>query len=242
MKILGIDTSLTIFSVSVVENDKSLYELRCERSFYRNSRDAGFFSTIKHLLEITNSGHLDAIVLTIGPGMFTSLRVGLAFAKGLYLSQHIPIYAINTLEVIAKSFPGIFFKNKNKGRVIITPVINTFQNEIYVAFYNHRRRIGPDLLITPDCFIKDISSKFKQEDIIIIIGPGAQILKQKITSVKLIRKSKRIILLDSELYFPSAAKAITIALPRIRKKECDNPELLEPYYIKKTSAETEVPK
>lgn len=240
MKILGIDTSLTIFSVSVVENDKILYELRCERSFYRNRRDGGFFSTIKHLLEITNSAQLDAIVLTIGPGMFTSLRVGLAFAKGLYLSQHIPIYAINTLEVIAKSFPGIFFKNK--GRVIITPVINAFQNEIYVAFYNHRRRISPDLLITPDCFIKHISSKFKQEDIIIIIGPGAQILKQKTTSVKLIRKSKRIILLDSELYFPSAAKAITIALPRIRKKECDNPELLEPYYIKKTSAETEVPK
>ncbi len=242
MKILGIDTSSTIFSICLVEEEKILYELRCERSFYKNSKDAGFFSNLKYLLEAMNNPQIDAIAITIGPGMFTSLRVGLAFAKGLYLSRNIPIYTVNTLELIAVSFPGIILKNKIDGRIIIAPVINAFQNEIYVAFYKRHKRIGQDLLITPDFLIKYINNKFKQKDTIIILGPGVQILKQHSTFAKFIKKSEQIILLDAELFFPSAAKAITTALPRIRKKEYDSPELLEPYYIKKTSAEAGVRK
>lgn len=242
MKILGIDTSSTIFSICLVEEEKILYELQCERSFYKDSKDAGFFSNVKYVLEVMNNTQIDAIAITIGPGMFTSLRVGLAFAKGLYLSRNIPIYAVNTLEVIARSFTDIVFKNGKNSRTTVVPVINAFQNEIYVAFYNRHKRIGQDLLIAPDCLMKYINNKFKQKDTIIIIGPGVQILKQHSAFAKSIKKSEQIILLDAELYFPTAAKAIKTALPRIRKKEYDNPELLEPYYIKKTSAETGVRK
>lgn len=242
MKILGIDTSSSIFSICLVEEERVLYELRGERSFYKNSKDAGFFSNLKYLLEAMNNTPLDAIAITIGPGMFTSLRVGLAFAKGLYLSRNIPIYAVNTLEVIARSFPSVVFKNEKNSRTTVVPVINAFQNEVYVAFYIRHKRIGQDLLITPDCLMKYINNKFKQKDKIIIIGPGVQILKEHSNFAKFIKTSKQIILLDAELYFPTAAKAVKTALPRIRKKEHDNPDLLEPYYIKKTSAETGVRK
>jgi tRNA threonylcarbamoyladenosine biosynthesis protein TsaB len=48
---------------------------------------------------------VSALGVAIGPGSFTSLRVGLAFAKGVALARHIPIIGIPTLDVIAAAQP-----------------------------------------------------------------------------------------------------------------------------------------
>jgi tRNA threonylcarbamoyladenosine biosynthesis protein TsaB len=46
-----------------------------------------------------------AVGVAIGPGSFTSLRVGLSFAKGLVLARAIPIIGVPTLDVVASSVP-----------------------------------------------------------------------------------------------------------------------------------------
>ena len=46
-----------------------------------------------------------ALGVALGPGSFTSLRVGLAFAKGLVLACHIPIVGIPTLDIVAAAVP-----------------------------------------------------------------------------------------------------------------------------------------
>ena len=46
-----------------------------------------------------------ALGVALGPGSFTSLRVGLAFVKGLVLARHIPIVGIPTLDVVAAAVP-----------------------------------------------------------------------------------------------------------------------------------------
>jgi len=46
-----------------------------------------------------------ALGVALGPGSFTSLRVGLAFVKGLVLACHIPIVGIPTLDVVAAAIP-----------------------------------------------------------------------------------------------------------------------------------------
>jgi tRNA threonylcarbamoyladenosine biosynthesis protein TsaB len=48
---------------------------------------------------------LQAVGVAIGPGSFTSLRVGLAFAKGLSLARHLPLVGVPTLDVIATAVP-----------------------------------------------------------------------------------------------------------------------------------------
>ena len=48
---------------------------------------------------------ITALGVALGPGSFTSLRVGLAFAKGLVLACHIPIVGIPTLDVVAAAVP-----------------------------------------------------------------------------------------------------------------------------------------
>jgi tRNA threonylcarbamoyladenosine biosynthesis protein TsaB len=58
---------------------------------------------------LARSGHtmdmVSALGVAIGPGSFTSLRVGLAFVKGLALARHIPIIGVPTLDIIAAAQP-----------------------------------------------------------------------------------------------------------------------------------------
>ena len=44
---------------------------------------------------------LNALAVSIGPGSFTGLRIGLSFAKGLAFALHIPIMGISTFEIVA---------------------------------------------------------------------------------------------------------------------------------------------
>jgi tRNA threonylcarbamoyladenosine biosynthesis protein TsaB len=46
-----------------------------------------------------------ALGVALGPGSFTSLRVGLAFVKGLVLARHIPVIGIPTLDIVAAAIP-----------------------------------------------------------------------------------------------------------------------------------------
>ena len=48
---------------------------------------------------------LKALGVAIGPGSFTSLRVGLAFIKGLALARHLPLVGIPTLDIVAACVP-----------------------------------------------------------------------------------------------------------------------------------------
>ena len=51
------------------------------------------------------AGDLQAVGVALGPGSFTGLRIGLALAKGLVFSRHLPLIGIPTLDVLAASQP-----------------------------------------------------------------------------------------------------------------------------------------
>ncbi len=53
----------------------------------------------------TSASSLDAIAVAIGPGSYTGLRIGLAYAKGLSFASGIPIRAISTFEILAQAQP-----------------------------------------------------------------------------------------------------------------------------------------
>ena len=49
--------------------------------------------------------YVQALGVALGPGSFTSLRVGLAFVKGLAIARHVPLIGIPTLEILANAQP-----------------------------------------------------------------------------------------------------------------------------------------
>lgn len=218
MKILGIETSSHLFSLCINEDDTVLYEIKKERTS-GTGRGADFFFEAKKIIDHHKPSTIRAIAVSIGPGMFTSLRVGLSLAKGLALAHKTPIVAVNTLDVIGISLAFV--------QRPILAVINAYHGELYTALYEQGKRTTDYRLILPQEIIKIMKSN------VLILGSGIGVLKDS----GIVANMADIHFVNADFLLPTASKVVSVALPRIRSDNFDDPEMLEPYYIKKTDAE-----
>ena len=147
MKILGIETSSPIFSLCLNDGARVLYDFSRQREF-EGHKDALIFEEANRLIESINGEKIDAIAISIGPGMFTSLRVGLSLAKGISMVYHTPVVAVNTLDAIAMKV--------SCQRSPVVAVINAYRGEIYAAFYATGGRTSDYLLTTPAALMEMI--------------------------------------------------------------------------------------
>jgi tRNA threonylcarbamoyladenosine biosynthesis protein TsaB len=216
LKILGIETSSPVFSLCLNDDDNVLYEFSTHREF-EGHRDALVFEEAKRLVDSIDGGNIDVIAVSIGPGMFTSLRVGLSLAKGFSIVNGTPVVAVNTLDVI-----GVKLSFQVSP---VVAVINAYRGEIYAAFYNSGMRTSDYLLTTP----AQLSDMIRVRTL--VAGPGTALLREGGLDMGVLNVAK------DEEYLLSASRVIAIALPRIKKGDFDEIEFLEPYYIKKTDAE-----
>jgi tRNA threonylcarbamoyladenosine biosynthesis protein TsaB len=216
LKILGIETSSSVFSLCLNNDETVLHEFKKQRDF-KGHRDGGIFDEAKRLLDSLGDEKIEVIAISNGPGMFTSLRVGLSLAKGIALADSTPIVAINTLDVI-----GI---EASRNTSPVVAVINAYRGEIYAAFYNAGKLSGGYLLMTPNELVHSLNVRT------LVIGPGSHLVEE------LEMDTSKLEISQDDQYLPSASKVIALALPRIIKGDFDNIEFLEPYYIKRTDAE-----
>lgn len=105
---------------------------------------------IEHILKDCGiqSHDLSAVGVTVGPGSYTGIRVGLASAKGLCFALNIPLIALNTLEIMGLSLIEIV-KDKNG---LYCPMIDARRMEIFSAVYNYdlKQVIAPSAVVLPE--------------------------------------------------------------------------------------------
>lgn len=112
---------------------------------------------------------LDRIGVTIGPGSFTGLRVGLAFAKGLGAALSIPVAGVGSLEALAASVevPA----SGASGDAIA--IINAKRDQAYVQTF----RTGKPLGEPANVFLDDLPALVSRIDSrAALIGPGVGLL------------------------------------------------------------------
>lgn len=100
MLILAIDTSLSACSAALVRGDETLVSRIEPMARGQAERLAPMVREIVGVSGL-GFGDVDQIAVTRGPGAFTGLRIGLAFARGLALALDKPCIGISTLEVLA---------------------------------------------------------------------------------------------------------------------------------------------
>jgi tRNA threonylcarbamoyladenosine biosynthesis protein TsaB len=87
-----------------------------------------------------------ALGVAIGPGSFTSLRVGLAFVKGLALARHLPLIGIPTLDIVAAPIPLMDRK--------LAAVLQAGRGRLAVGWYksteNGWQALGPATTMTAE--------------------------------------------------------------------------------------------
>lgn len=102
--LLAIDTSTRTVGVALYDGTQVVGEV------VWSSRDYHTVELAPAVAEILRRGQVDpgevkAVAAATGPGSFTGLRIGLAFAKGLCLARHLPLIGIPTLDVVAAAQP-----------------------------------------------------------------------------------------------------------------------------------------
>jgi tRNA threonylcarbamoyladenosine biosynthesis protein TsaB len=102
--LLAVDTSTSQTGLALYDGAQVRAEMLWHSRAHHTQELAPAFVS---LLERTGTkaGDLTALAVAIGPGSFTSLRVGLAFVKGLALARHLPLIGIPTLDVAAAAIP-----------------------------------------------------------------------------------------------------------------------------------------
>jgi len=117
---------------------------------------------------------LDRIGVTVGPGSFTGLRVGLAFAKGLALALDRPCIGIGVLEALAAGSGETGF---------VAAMIDAHRGQIYLQiFIDGRAVMAPDVLPMETAAAR-LAELYPGGDAI-LIGSGAPLLQTAIPSAR----------------------------------------------------------
>ena len=125
-KVLAIDTSTSRSCVAIIDGTEVLY------SGFRDGATAHGPSLPALIQEALAVSDVDEVVVGMGPGPFTGLRVGIAFAQSFALAREIPVRGVCSLDAIAAQVPDKDF--------IIT--VDARRKEVYWARYTNGVRIG----------------------------------------------------------------------------------------------------
>ena len=187
--ILALDTSTAACTAALLEKDGTIVASRDEVI------GRGHAERLVPMIEEMLDGHVPARILVgVGPGSFTGLRVGIAAAHGMAIGWRIPLSGMNSLALLAASAPP--------GDGKIAAAMAGGHGELFVQSFNRKKltATGPVMNLTP----QEAALKV---DTPLVVGTGAEALVAE-------RHSGEALPLH-----PSASKALT--LPELlRVLEC----------------------
>lgn len=138
MKILAVDTTGATASVAVQDTDKGENRIFCETSGEEmNHLQALFPMTEKALADAgISKKELELIAVSIGPGSFTGIRIGMAAARTMAQALGLPMVAVPTLESFAYADGAAESAADAKGAgVIVCPMLDARRKQVYAAAY-----------------------------------------------------------------------------------------------------------
>lgn len=126
--ILNIDTAVETASICLAKDSAALHFNKNDK---QKDHAAWLHVAIKEMCQSTRTGlsTLDAIAVTIGPGSYTGLRIGLAAAKGICYALNKPLIAVNTLLMMANAA-------KEASANLLCPMIDARRMEVFTAIYS----------------------------------------------------------------------------------------------------------
>ena len=162
---------------------------------------------------------LDAIAVSMGPGSYTGLRIGLSLAKGLAFSLSIPLIGISTLEILAVR--AMFSRYDWEGDEIIVPMVDARRMEVFTCaldFALNRINEEQPLILDSDSF-SELGLKRK----VIFIGDGSEKFRD-------LYKHENAIWMG--VYKPHARDMVTLAEKYFRESKFIDLAYSVPNYIK----------
>ena len=217
--LLSIDTATSVCSIALHNDGK----LIADQSLHLDqSHSTLLVPSIDTLLNYCqySLNDLNGIVISMGPGSYTGLRIGTSTAKGLCYSLDIPLVSVNTLEamalqVIAATPQGEYF----------CPMIDARRMEVYTTMVDYNMNII--FPTRPEIVDETSFSDILKEKRVAFFGNGAE-------------KCKKVINGENAYFIDNvAANASSVGVlgyEKYKKGEVENAAYFEPFYLKEFRA------
>ena len=225
MIVIGIETATERLSASLLlENDHILERHKDSHSSHCELL-TGFILELVHEANITMD-EIDCVAVSVGPGSFTGLRIGIATAMGLAYGIGIDACGINTLMGLAW--------NSGKHGKLICPLIDAKRSEVYTALYRTCDDI-PQTVVEPIALpVSKLSEMLlKKNENVIFTGPAAE--KFRTMLYESLGESASFI--PPDLALPSACSIAELGLIHSRLNRCIHPGALKAVYLRRSDAE-----
>lgn len=225
MKILGIDTSTEVLGLAITEDDNLISEARY---VIKRAHAERLITAVADLLSASRLAldDLEGISISIGPGSFTGLRIGLAAVKGLVFGRNIPVAGVSTLEVLAHC--GRFWNGE------IRPLIRAQADEAYTAAF---REDGGELVMKQGARLiamDELETVVAEKTLLIISGFKSY---QDYITPKVKEKVSIALPQDSMI---SGFTVARLGWQRFENNQVDAVENLEPFYLKEFKAKKKI--
>ncbi len=220
--ILAIETASPAGGVAIVGEDLK-GEIFLSSSETHSKR---LLVSIRYLFERLSLSleEIAGVAVSIGPGSFTGLRIGLATAKGLALGGNMPLMGVSTLEALAAQ--ALYFDG------FICPALDARRNQVYAALYRWSddktlETVWPPSLLTPEKLCSHIKGPT------LFVGDALRLygsLWQKLLGANFVPSL-------SPLRYPRAYSVGFLARQRFLAGKVDDPARLVPLYLRPSEAE-----
>ena len=220
MNILAVDTSTKNYSLALGDGKKVLARRHVRLKELLSDSMMPGIERVLFLSKLTPAD-LDGFAVGLGPGSFTSLRVGISTVKALAWGLSKPVVGIPSLDAIAAG------ANPRRGEQICV-ISDARRNLVYAKFYQMK---GASLDTSDDCVLLSPAALLKGNRLNThFIGDGIKIFQEDIKDLAQ-KGGWKASFAPESAWFPEAAMLLSLAAPKWEAKEFIPPQHLVPLYL-----------
>jgi tRNA threonylcarbamoyladenosine biosynthesis protein TsaB len=225
MRVLAIECATPQQSVALVEGDRVVAE---SSYLAEGPRGGRLMPAVDAVMRKAGwvPREIDVVAVSVGPGSFTGVRVGVATAKGLALGTGARLVGVSTLEALAEGYPV--------PNVVVCALLDAYRGEVYAALFRRPgerlERLSSDAVMAPEAVATTVGGEVH------LIGNGAARYRDRLETAC----GARAIITKAGL--GSAPSAVAVArlgirqLESLREDKRAGVEVL-PVYLRRADAE-----
>ncbi len=220
--ILIIETATSVCSVGLCKEGEVILFRETQIKNSHAALVTVFAEEVLHEAGLTFQ-EMDAFAVSMGPGSYTGLRIGVSTAKGFAYATGKKLLAVNTLQSLSVGMiQAVENSGKNPQKFLFCPMIDARRMEVYAAVYDvHSKEIAPTKAMIID---ENSFGDFLKTNKVCFAGDGADKCKP------LLQHQANALFLEN--IFPSAANMASLAEARFNKGLFEDVAYFEPYYLK----------
>ena len=223
--ILCLETATPSCSVALVHNGEVLACEEDPKGQNHSEKITLFIDSVMKKAGISYN-QLDAVAVSMGPGSYTGLRIGVSTAKGICYAVSKPLIAVETLEAMAYGGKLVISSEVEKsslnGNIMLVPAIDARRMEVYAAIFdeNVNKIKDTEAVIIDESSFADL----KNNHHLYLFGDGAD------KCAELFANDDKITVIKD--FYCSARYMNTIAQQKLNNKDFVDVAYFEPFYLK----------